>query len=188
MNVLELVLIEEKMIGKKFGRLIVESFSHSEKQSRFWRCKCECGNFKLVKTKYLNKGDTKSCGCLAKESSSKNAKGMYLKSSACQRIESIYKDGKKHPLYNVWKGINQRCYNSNCREYKWYGSRGIKVHEDWKNNAPDFIKWGESKGYKKGLQIDRIDRNKNYEPANCEFVSRKENLRRMHDAKKNNHS
>ena len=31
--------------------------------------------------------------------------------------------------------------------------------------------------WQKGLQIDRIDNNGNYEPNNCRFVSAKENMR-----------
>lgn len=171
------------MIGKKFGRLIVLKYSHSYKHHRFWLCKCDCGNQSKIKTKYLNNGDTKSCGCLVKEISSKNSKNMYKKSSACKRKEGIYFDGVKHPLYNVWKSMKRRCYSTNCREYRWYGAKRIKVCEEWVNNPEVFIEWGISNHYLPGLQVDRIDRDGNYEPINCEFVTRLENLRRMHERK-----
>ncbi len=39
------------------------------------------------------------------------------------------------------------------------------------------MKWAEKNGFKKGLQIDRIDNNKGYFPENCRFVSRGVNMR-----------
>lgn len=171
------------MIEKRFGRLTVKEYAFSKCQQRYWKCICDCGKEHLVKTKYLNNGDTKSCGCLAKEISSINAEGMYKKSSACKRNEVFYLEGRKHPLYNVWKGIKRRCYSESCREYRWYGARNITLCEEWINNPTSFIQWGMSHGYDTGLQIDRIDRDKGYHPSNCEFVSRSENLRRMHERK-----
>ena len=50
-------------IGKKFNMLTVESFSHSDPlQHKIWKCRCECGNEKLIATRFL--GRQKSCGCL----------------------------------------------------------------------------------------------------------------------------
>ena len=56
-----------KLYGKTFGRLTVLDWEGNGK----WRCRCECGNEILVKTDNLNSGNTKSCGCLQKEKTSK---------------------------------------------------------------------------------------------------------------------
>ena len=42
----------------------------------------------------------------------------------------------KHPLYNTWKHIKNRCYNANDKDYKDYGGRGILVCDKWKS---DFV-------------------------------------------------
>lgn len=81
----------------------------------------------------------------------------------------------KHPLYEVWGGIIQRCYNKNIKEYKHYGGRGIKVCKNWKHDRIAFIEWALGNGWQSGLEIDRIDNNKGYGPKNCRFVTHKVN-------------
>ena len=55
------------MIGERFGRLVVVEKSHSD-NGVYWRCKCDCGGEKNVKTGTLNGGNVNSCGCLYVES------------------------------------------------------------------------------------------------------------------------
>lgn len=59
------------LCGKKFGKLtVVEEDKEYKKQNnikgnrRYWRCKCECGNYVTVRTDGLTSGNTKSCGCI----------------------------------------------------------------------------------------------------------------------------
>lgn len=77
------------------------------------------------------------------------------------------------PLYCVWCEMKQRCLNPNNKKYEVYGKRGIKVCEEWKNSFHAFRFWAISHGYKKGLTIDRINTNGNYEPSNCRWVTQK---------------
>ncbi len=74
------------------------------------------------------------------------------------------------PSYRIWRGMKSRCYNKNNKSYKHYGGRGIKICDDWLNNAGAFCKWALNNGYKKGLSIERINVNGNYEPNNCTFI------------------
>lgn len=69
-----------------------------------------------------------------------------------------------------------RCYRPDHEAYKYYGGRGIKVCESWKN-IKNFAEWAYDNGYEKGLEIDRINTNKGYNPGNCRFVTRKQNMR-----------
>lgn len=51
-------------IGQKFGKLTVLEYAGKDKyKNNLWKCKCDCGNFKVVATKNLNAGNIKSCGC-----------------------------------------------------------------------------------------------------------------------------
>ena len=78
-------------------------------------------------------------------------------------------------LYWAWKAIKQRCKNPKCRAYKNYGGRGISVCKEWEN-FEGFFNWAVNSGYKKGLDIDRINNNGDYTPNNCRWVSRTENV------------
>ncbi len=48
---------------------------------------------------------------------------------------------------------------------------GIKICEGWKKDVTVFYNWAINNGWAEGLQIDRINNNGNYEPANCRFVT-----------------
>lgn len=57
------------LTGQKFGRLIVieRDLSVTDKKGTYWRCKCECGNEKIIMGHSLKNGSTQSCGCLNKD-------------------------------------------------------------------------------------------------------------------------
>jgi len=75
------------------------------------------------------------------------------------------------PLYNSWQNMKQRTINPKHHEYVNYGLRGIKVCSVWKNDFRAFYEWAMNNGYKKGLTIDRINVNGDYEPSNCRWLS-----------------
>ena len=66
------------LTGKRYGKLIVTKFLYSERirhpekkrchTNTYWECLCDCGNTRVVFTRYLNSGITKSCGeCTPKQ-------------------------------------------------------------------------------------------------------------------------
>jgi hypothetical protein len=79
------------------------------------------------------------------------------------------------PLYRVWAGMVKRCEDVKCKGYKYYGGRGITLHKKWRDNAGLFCLWALDNGYKKGLEIDRIDNDGDYAPDNCRFVTHRQN-------------
>lgn len=94
------------------------------------------------------------------------------------------KHGLRHdPLYSVWANMKNRCYNKNDPHYERWGGRGITVCKEWRNNFKLFYDWAVANGYRKGLTLDRIDNNGNYEPSNCRWSTIKEQNRNKRNVK-----
>lgn len=56
------------LTGNKYGNLEVLCFNHTDKENRYWKCKCSCGNERIVKTRGLTSGSAKTClECLKAE-------------------------------------------------------------------------------------------------------------------------
>lgn len=110
-----------------------------------------------------------------------------IKCSSKNKIKAYSNQGglRKHIAYNMLDAIKQRCYNKKLKTYKYYGGIGIKVCDEWLNNYVSFCDWADKNGYKKGLTIDRINVNGNYEPDNCRFVPMSEQFENRHKQKNN---
>jgi hypothetical protein len=80
-------------------------------------------------------------------------------------------------IYKVWAAMKQRCGNENDKSYNNYGGRGITVCDEWREDFQAFYDWATANGYKEGLQIDRVDNDGDYEPGNCQWTTKKINLR-----------
>ena len=104
--------------------------------------------------------------------------GLKAKSCGCNRIESLKTHGQTYErLYVIWTSMKTRCLNPNFKQYKDYGGRGITICPEWSESYTKFRDWALSNGYKDNLQINRIKNDGNYEPGNCNFVTKTENLR-----------
>lgn len=56
----------EDLTGQVFGRLTVESYSHTTKKGEtYWVCRCDCGKENIVARGNLKQGNVRSCGCMS---------------------------------------------------------------------------------------------------------------------------
>lgn len=157
------------LVGKRFGRWLVKELGEpyvspgtGHKATRYI-CECTCNKIKLVRETSLLSGDSTSCGCLAKELVSNRFRTHGLSS---------------HPLHSIWSGILKRCNNSNRKDFKHYGGRGIIVCERWSNSENGLHNFIEDMfpSFVDGLEIDRIDVNGNYCRENCKWATRQEQV------------
>lgn len=148
------------LIGKRYGRLTVIKRLDSVNYRVRWLCKCDCGNEKIVKTIDLQRGATKSCGCLQKERR-ENQPSKYPKDLRINRLR------------HIWYGMIRRCTRQDYNFYHRYGGRGITVCDEWKEYIP-FARWSLANGYADNLTLDRINFDGNYEPSNCRWIPEKE--------------
>ena len=58
---------EEKLIGRRFGRLVVIGYDGRRGRYPYWRCRCDCGRETVVRQANLKSGHTKSCGCMRRQ-------------------------------------------------------------------------------------------------------------------------
>ena len=162
--------------NQKFGRLTAIEKSTNISGKTVWKCICDCGKIAYVTTSNLTCNRIRSCGCIKQE--------ILMK-------RNITHNQRHTKLYNVWKGIKQRCYNPKSQSYHNYGARGIKMCNEWLNDFQSFYEWSYANGYstenqndeKHKLTLDRIDVNGNYEPSNCRWVDRKTQASNMRTTK-----
>lgn len=139
------------MRGRRFGKLVVISRTENFGKDVGWLCRCDCGNEKAVSRGNLMNDSTNSCGCI------RNTQGALT---------------RNHPLWKRWSVIIDRCTNPKSKDYSAYGGRGIQVCERWRSFI-NFLADMES-SYRKGLTVERINVNGNYEPTNCKWATTKE--------------
>lgn len=149
------------LTGKRFGRLTVEHLLGKRGAFIYWACRCDCGGYTETQTGKLNIGHSQSCGCILAD---KNATRLTTHGASV--------GGKPTPTYSVWRGIKNRCLNPNEPAYKNYGGRGIKICDRWKDSFENFFT---DMGQKpKGMWIERLDNEGDYEPTNCKWATPKE--------------
>jgi hypothetical protein len=149
------------LVGQKFGRLEVKEFAGTSKNRKsLWACLCTCGSNKTVRGDHLKSGETRSCGCFHKEQTSK-----------AKTTHGQARRGKESSEYLSWGHMMSRCYDINCKDYRDYGGRGIRVCERWFKFENFYADMGDKP---KDRSLDRKDNGGDYAPDNCRWATWKE--------------
>jgi len=88
------------LVGKKWGWLEVVESAGSNGKQKLWKCKCKCGNHRLLPTCTITAEKQQSCGC-------------WLTSEERKRRSSNWKGYRQihgKYWYNIQKGAKQRGY------------------------------------------------------------------------------
>ncbi len=124
-------------------------------------CRCACGRERDVLVDSLKSGRTERCQSCGRASATSHF------------THGATRNDRWTPEYRAWKGMITRCENSNRATYKYYGGRGIRVYDEWRNSFAEFLQHVGKKPPEKD-SLDRIDNEGDYEPGNVRWATHKE--------------
>lgn len=149
-------------VGERHGsRVVIASAGGTSRRKKF-RVRCDCGLEQVIEgTVFRQSLACKKC----------NTGGQRRKYG--DRIIA------QNNLYRIWIGMRRRCrlHTGSDRNARW-ADRGITVCVEWDASFVAFESWALANGYVDGLSIDRVNNDGNYEPNNCEWVTRSINSKR----------
>lgn len=143
------------LVSHRFGRLVVRSFVSGGPRPK-WRCACDCGNTVVRAQGDLRMGDTKSCGCLKRETTVRR---------------NTTHGGAKTPAYtkwaSMWNRVRYPVRNSACYA-------GVTVCERWKKFENFYADMGDPP---KGYTLERKRNTVGYCKSNCLWVPKEDQAR-----------
>lgn len=110
------------LTGKTFGYLTPMYYIKGGK----WHCKCKCGKEVDVDTRNLNRGHTKSCGCLQKEKASNNTYNML--GYETESLKVLSRAGSDSQGLALWVCLCKNCGNT-------FVTRGSSIRGGYVNSC-----------------------------------------------------
>lgn len=141
------------LTGQRFGKLVAFEHFYERPYSK-WKLLCDCGEIAIGTSTDILRGNHTRCTKCAK----KKRGLVHYKHGHCQ-------NGKSSKTYKAWNSAKRRTTNPKSGNWYLYGGRGIIMCERWLNSFDAFLSdMGECP---RGLTLERVDVNGNYEPSNC---------------------
>ena len=98
------------LTGRQYGRLEVLEQAGSDANGVRWRCRCTCCKITVCYGEYLQRGITRSCGCLQEESRKRNMeKAIHFINGTCvERIQAGQTKKRICTNRSGYRGVYQR--------------------------------------------------------------------------------
>lgn len=150
----------DTLIGKKYNMLTVlkrvDNKKVGEANVKFYLCKCDCGNYTVVRAEFLKNGHTKSCGCQ-----------VGLKKERVFIPREVDEDGTRTIAIRLWRDLKLACYSKGHPLYN-----GYSLCDEWRD-FDVFYEWFLSFNIKEPCRIVLKVQNKKYTPKNCYLIRKK---------------